>query len=135
MNTINLYGIKTCGSVRKAITLFDKHKIPFHFIDLKAYTPSQEQLIQWIEQKGIKIVLNSKGTTYKTLKKEGKIQDSILSESNDAQDQKMAQIELLSQYPMLLKRPIIDYKNTLIIGYEPEEIQSLIQIFQKQKGK
>lgn len=131
MKTINLYGIKTCRSVRKAITLLDEHRVPFNFIDLKTHTPSQEQLTQWIEQKGIKVVLNSKGTTYKTLKKEGEIQDFILSESNTNQEQKKAQVELLSQYPMLLKRPIIDYENTLIIGYEPENIQSLIQAFQK----
>nr|WP_317404884.1 glutaredoxin domain-containing protein [uncultured Helicobacter sp.] len=42
--TITLYGIKTCGSVKKAITLLDKHNIPFHFIDLKSTTPSQKQL-------------------------------------------------------------------------------------------
>lgn len=131
MGTINLYGIKTCGSVRKAIALFNEYKIPFNFIDLKTHTPSQEQLTQWIEQKGIKVVLNSKGTTYKALKKEGKIQDSILLESNTNQEQKKAQVKLLSQYPMLLKRPIIDYKNTLIIGYEPANIQSLIPGFQK----
>lgn len=131
MGTINLYGIKTCGSVRKAIALFNEYKIPFNFIDLKTHTPSQEQLTQWIEQKGIKVVLNSKGTTYKALKKEGKIQDSILLESNTNQEQKKAQVKLLSQYPMLLKRPIIDYKNTLIIGYEPANIQSLIPEFQK----
>ena len=32
---ITLYGIKTCGSVKKAITLLDKHSIPFTFIDLR----------------------------------------------------------------------------------------------------
>ena len=81
--TIILYGIKTCSSVKKAITLLDKHSIPFHFIDLKTTTPSQkqlnkEQLKSWIESKGIKVILNSKGTTYKNLKKEGKITESIL---------------------------------------------------------
>lgn len=127
MKSITLYGIKTCGSVRKAIALFEEHNIAFEFIDLKAHTPSQEQLTQWIAKKGIKVVLNTKGTTYKTLKKESKIPDSLLTESTPQSQQ----ISLLSTYPMLLKRPIITSGDKLIIGYEHEEIIALIQSEQK----
>ncbi len=123
--TITLYGIKTCGSVKKAITLLDKHSIPFHFIDLKTTTPTKEQLKLWIESKGIKVVLNSKGTTYKNLKKEGKITESIL----DSHIQE--QIDMLFATPMLLKRPIITSDKHLIIGYNESEILELIHAFQQ----
>ena len=123
--TITLYGIKTCGSVKKAITLLDKHSIPFHFIDLKTTTPNKEQLKSWIESKGIKVVLNSKGTTYKNLKKEGKITESIL----DSHIQE--QIDMLFATPMLLKRPIITSAKHLIIGYNESEILELIHAFQQ----
>ena len=123
--TITLYGIKTCGSVKKAITLLDKHSIPFHFIDLKTTTPTKEQLKSWIESKGIKVVLNSKGTTYKNLKKEGKITESIL----DSHIQE--QIDMLFATPMLLKRPIITSAKHLIIGYNESEILELIHAFQQ----
>ena len=123
--TITLYGIKTCGSVKKAITLLDKHSIPFHFIDLKTTTPNKEQLKSWIESKGIKVVLNSKGTTYKNLKKEGKITESIL----DSHIQE--QIDMLFATPMLLKRPIITSAKHLIIGYNESEILDLIHAFQQ----
>ncbi|BDB64508.1 Spx/MgsR family RNA polymerase-binding regulatory protein [Helicobacter magdeburgensis] len=123
--TITLYGIKTCGSVKKAITLLDKHSIPFHFIDLKTTTPNKEQLKSWIESKGIKVVLNSKGTTYKNLKKEGKITESIL----DSHIQE--QIDMLFATPMLLKRPIITSDKHLIIGYNESEILELIHAFQQ----
>ncbi|WP_295739137.1 arsenate reductase family protein [uncultured Helicobacter sp.] len=123
--TITLYGIKTCGSVKKAITLLDKHSIPFHFIDLKTTTPNKEQLKSWIESKGIKVVLNSKGTTYKNLKKEGKITESIL----DSHIQE--QIDMLFATPMLLKRPIITSAKHLIIGYNESEILELIHTFQQ----
>ena len=123
--TITLYGIKTCGSVKKAITLLDKHSIPFHFIDLKTTTPNKEQLKSWIESKGIKVVLNSKGTTYKNLKKEGKITESILN--SHIQEQ----IDMLFATPMLLKRPIITSAKHLIIGYNESEILELIHAFQQ----
>lgn len=122
---ITLYGIKTCGSVKKAITLLDKHSIPFDFIDLKTHS-LQDSLIQsWIKQKGIAIVLNNKGTTYKKLKKEGII--------TDGQTDIKAQISLLKQYPLLLKRPIITAPNTLIIGYDESGILELIQAYQNQR--
>lgn len=123
--TITLYGIKTCGSVKKAITLLDKHNIPFHFIDLKTTTPNKEQLKSWIESKGIKVVLNSKGTTYKNLKRDGKITESIL----DSHIQE--QIDMLFATPMLLKRPIITSAKHLIIGYNESEILELIHAFQQ----
>ena len=61
--TITLYGIKTCGSVKKAITLLDKHSIPFHFIDLKTTTQNKKELKLWTESKGIKVVLKRGSTT------------------------------------------------------------------------
>lgn len=125
--TISLYGIKTCGSVKKAITLLQKHSIPFIFIDLKTHTPSKEQLALWIEQKGIEIVLNTKGTTYKTLKKDGKITGTILNATLQMQ------INTLFDTPMLLKRPIITSDENLIIGYDESAILRLIHIFQQRK--
>lgn len=129
--TITLYGIKTCGSVKKAITLLDKHNIPFHFIDLKTTKPSKEQLKSWIESKNIKVVLNNKGITYKTLKKEGKIGDEILDSATDSMLE--MQIETLFNTPMLLKRPIITSDKHLIIGYNESEILELIHAFQHRK--
>lgn len=125
--TITLYGIKTCGSVKKAITLLDKHSIPFHFIDLKTTTPNKEQLKSWIESKGIKVVLNSKGTTYKNLKRDGKITESILDSKTSTQ----TQVDTLFHTPMLLKRPIITSAKHLIIGYNESEILELIHAFQQ----
>ena len=42
------------------------------------------------------------------------------------------QITLLSQYPLLLKRPIIIYNDMLVIGYDKEAIIALLQAYQNQ---
>ncbi|WP_238700292.1 arsenate reductase family protein [Helicobacter jaachi] len=124
---ITLYGIKTCGSVRKAINLLEKHGVVFTFKDLKAITLTQDQVISWIEKKGIKVVLNTKGTTYKTLKSHGEILDSIFTESS------ANQASLLVQNPLLLKRPIITCGKSLIIGYDEEAILHLIHNYQNKR--
>ena len=127
---ITLYGIITCGSVKKATTLLDKHSIPFSFIDLKVQVPSAPLIRGWIEQRGIGKVLNTKGTTYKNLKKEGLIKEGLITDSKALIEE---QIALLTQYPLLLKRPVITYDKTLIIGYEEEAIIGLIHTYQNKK--
>lgn len=127
---ITLYGIKTCGSVKKAIILLDKHSIPFDFIDVKTQVPTSTLLSVWIEQKGIGKVLNTKGTTYKKLKKEGVITEGLVADSKALLEK---QVALLREYPLLLKRPVITYDDTLIIGYEETMIMELIHVYQRKK--
>lgn len=130
---ITLYGIKTCGSVKKAIVLLEKHALPFNFIDLKQVVPSPKDIETWIAKKGINIVLNTKGTTFKKLKNEGFDFSKILESSADSKSAIVAQVKLLQDYPLLLKRPIIISDKTLIIGYDESAILSLIQQFQNKK--
>ncbi len=78
------------------------------FIDLKKTTPPSDTISHWIEKTNIDVVLNSKGTTYKSLK---------LKELN--LDEK-GKFEWLCKEPMLLKRPIIDTSNEVIVGFDEE---------------
>ena len=124
MQTLELYGIKTCGSVKKAISFLNAHSIPFYFIDLKTHTPSLQHLQQWTAQKGIEVLFNTKGTTYKNLKKEDLIPANL-----SLQDK----ITLLHQYPMLLKRPIISYEKMLIVGFDEKSLMLLKQAYKGNK--
>ncbi len=72
-------------------------------------------------------MLNTKGTTYKNLKKDGKITDTILDSTLQIQ------VDTLFATPMLLKRPIITSDENLIIGYDESAILNLIHIFQQRK--
>lgn len=113
-----LYGIKTCGSVKKATKLLKSHQIAYDFIDLKTYTPSLEDIKIWVAQKGIQTILNTKGATYKTLKKENR-----LPKNDSLEDH----ITLLHRVPMLLKRPIISYKEMLIVGFDGDALMNFVQ--------
>lgn len=75
------------------------------------------------------IVLNNKGTTYKNLKRDGKITESILDSKTSIQ----TQVDTLFHTPMLLKHPIITSDKHLIIGYNESEILELIHAFQHRK--
>ncbi|TLD82226.1 Spx/MgsR family RNA polymerase-binding regulatory protein [Helicobacter sp. MIT 05-5293] len=113
-----LYGIKTCGSVKKAIKLLDSHQIAYDFIDLKIHTPSLKDIEIWATQKGIQTILNTKGMTYKNLKKDNQLPQNDTLEEN---------IALLHRVPMLLKRPIISYKEMLVVGFDEDALMNFVQ--------
>ena len=105
---IKVYGIKTWDSVRKALRFFKDNNIEADFSDTKKEIP-QPQLIQsWIEKSDIDLVFNARGTKYRNLKlKELNLDDA-------------GKLEWLCKEPMLLKRPIIEYNDKVIVGFKEE---------------
>ena len=65
---MKLYGIKTCGSVRKAIKFFKENSIDFEFKDFRKEAITQEKINSWLEKVSIDKLFNNKGTKYRTLK-------------------------------------------------------------------
>lgn len=112
---IKVYGIKNCGSVKKALNLLDSKGIKYEFIDFKTTTPNKEQIAQWVSMAGIEVVLNTKGQTYKKLG----LKDKNLNETQ--------KIEAMHQSPTLIKRPVIELLESnkitnLIIGFNEDTI-------------
>lgn len=105
---MRLFGIKNCGSVKKARDFLDSRGIAYEFIDLKIQKLEIGMIKKWVDKKGIDIVLNSKGSTYKNLGLKGLNLD--LS----------AKIQYCQDNPMLLKRPIIDdfRSDDVVIGFD-----------------
>lgn len=83
------------------------------FIDLKKTTPPSNTIQHWIEKTDIDVVLNSKGTTYKSLK---------LKEFNLDNNGKF---EWLCKEPMLLKRPVIESSTQVVVGFDEEEYKKI----------
>jgi Spx/MgsR family transcriptional regulator len=105
---IEVYGIKNCGSVKKAIAFFKEHKLEYRLHDFKSETVSCEKIENWLTQTTINILLNTKGTTYKTLK----LKELALDEAG--------QKEWLCKENMLIKRPVVVNNGTLLVGYNED---------------
>ena len=108
---IKIYGIKTWDSVRKALRFFKDNNKEVEFFDKKNETPASTSIKSWIEKINIDLVFNSKGTKYKSLG---------LKELNLDENGKF---EWLCKEPMLLKRPIIEFDDIVIVGFN-EDIYS-----------
>lgn len=93
---IIVYGIKACGSVKKAFSYLESRGLTYEFVDFKTTPPDSARLKRWADALGIKSLFNTKGTTYRKL---GLSQQNL----DDG-----AKLESMLAHPMLIKRPVIE---------------------------
>lgn len=103
---MKIYGIKSCGSVKKAFKFFDDHNIEYEFIDLKKTSISSEKIDKWLTHVEMKKLFNSCSSTYRNLN---------LKDKNLDDDEKK---EYLISENMLIKRPVIEYEDRVIVGFD-----------------
>ncbi|MBV5321482.1 MAG: arsenate reductase family protein [Sulfuricurvum sp.] len=109
----HIYGIKSCGSVQKALKFLDTHAISYTFHDFKTAPVSREIIETWVKTAPLSILLNTKGTTYKILG----IKALELDDNG--------KIEWMSNHNLLIKRPVIEYKDQLIVGFDPSYYEGI----------
>lgn len=117
MQTITLYGIKTCGSVQKARRFLDSHAVTYKFVDWKNTPLDSSELECFVQAVGIDTLLNTKGTTYKKL--------GLKEQNLDEQGKKHAMLA----NPLLIKRPVIVYtkadKTQVLVGFDESRLAAV----------
>jgi Spx/MgsR family transcriptional regulator len=106
---LKIYGIKNCDSVRKAIKYLKSHEIDYEFIDFRETPVDQNTIASWLKHTDIHTLFNTRGTTYRTLK----LKELALSDEDKRQ--------WLAKENMLIKRPVIELDNKLIVGYNESQ--------------
>jgi arsenate reductase len=109
-----MYGIKNCDTIKKARTWLEGHKIAYQFHDYKAQGIDKPTLDGWVRKVGWEILLNRAGTTFKKLPDADK----------DGITEKKAVALMLAQ-PSMIKRPVLEAKGKLTVGFKPEAYQKL----------
>ncbi|WP_373542303.1 Spx/MgsR family RNA polymerase-binding regulatory protein [Chamaesiphon sp.] len=94
MTLIQVYGIPTCGTCKKALQWLDGQQIAYEFINTKERPPSSEQIASWVKSLGYQPMRNTSGQSYRAL-------DDAKDTWSDAE-----WITAFSDDVMLLKRPI-----------------------------
>jgi arsenate reductase len=95
-----VYGIPTCGTVRKAAAWLGARGVPFEAVDLRATPPSRDQVARWVAAFGAPALINTSGGSYRALKAERGAALSAWSTE--------AWIDAFTADPMLLKRPVVE---------------------------
>jgi arsenate reductase (glutaredoxin) len=104
-----IYGIKNCDTMKKARAWLDSHGVTYDFHDYKAAGIDKDTLKKWSDALGWETLLNRAGTTFRKLpdaEKEGLNERKALA--------------LMLAQPSMIKRPVLDVRNKLVVGFKPE---------------
>ncbi len=110
-----LYGIPNCDTVRKARKFLETSQVHYQFHDFRKDGLTLEVIENWLKHQSIDTIVNKRSTAWKQLDETQKQQ------LMDAQ-----QLELLSEIPTLIKRPVLQTDTKLLFGFNPSEYENLI---------
>ncbi len=104
-----LYGIKNCDTVKKARVWLDKQQIEYQFHDFRVDGLDANLLQRFIDELGLDAVLNQRSSSWRNLSEEQRL--------NLSPDKAF---QLLLAIPTLIKRPILDIDEKLIVGFSTD---------------
>lgn len=107
MNTITVYGIPNCDTIKKTLDWYKKKNIQVDFYDYKKQGVKKEKLIEWCKEVGWQLLLNKKSTTWRSLSS---------ADQQLVTNEKVA-VKLMMEYPSIIKRPVVEMNNKIIVGY------------------
>lgn len=108
-----------CSTCKKAKKYLEDHSIEYTDRNIITETPTKEELKEWIEKFSFPIdkLYNTSGMKYRELNLKEK--RKTLSEKE--------QLELLSSDGMLIKRPILITKNSMLTGFGEKEWEKVLK--------
>lgn len=108
---IILYGIKSCGTCRKARKFLEENGLTFRFHDLRESGVDAALLEKWLDMLGADTLLNRRSTTWRQLTDEDRARAVEGPEL----------LRLMMEYPTLIKRPILYAPNACLAGFDEAE--------------
>ena len=110
-----LYGIPNCDTVRKARKWLTAHQIEYQFHDFRKDGLDTAQLVAWVREAGWETLLNKRGTTWR------KLDDPTKASIN-----KTSAIQLMQEEPTLIKRPVLEHKKKITVGFSESTYSSIL---------
>lgn len=95
--------------MKKAMAWLTAHGLAYEFIDYKKTGVTATHLPDWIARSDWKLLLNTRGLMWRKL-----------SEVERADVDAAKAQALMTEYPALIKRPVLDTGKALLIGFSPE---------------
>lgn len=99
MNSITIYGIPNCDTVKKARAWLSEQGVPATFHDFKKQGVPETQLARWLQAVGWEKLVNRQGTTWRKLDEGEKI---AVTDAASAR-------ALMLRQPSVIKRPVVEW--------------------------
>ena len=104
---ITIFTLKSCDTCKKALKWLDSEGIAYQNHDVRADGLSRQKITDIVQSVGWEVALNRRSTTWRQLE-EGRKADV------DAQKA----VDLIEEHPTLLKRPVFDFGDTMVVGFD-----------------
>ncbi|HLA33737.1 MAG TPA: Spx/MgsR family RNA polymerase-binding regulatory protein [Rhodocyclaceae bacterium] len=115
---ITIYGIKNCDTMKKTFVWCRENKLDYTFHDYRKDGVPQQKLRAWCAVRPYLSLINTRGPTWRKLSAERQAVDTL----DDA-------IALMTEYPALIRRPIIEKPDAdIAIGFDPAQLDSLLPL-------
>ena len=106
---VTVYGIKNCDTVKKACRKLDALGVDYTFHDYKKSGVESATLEAWIAERGIDVLINKRGTTWRKLPESTR--DSLDATSS---------VAVMQKHTSVIKRPVIEHGGALIVGFDED---------------
>jgi Spx/MgsR family transcriptional regulator len=103
-----LYGIKQCDTVAKARRWLETNGRDYRFHDFRVDGLGRDLLERFERAVGWELLLNRRGTTWRQL-----------PEPRRAEPDREGTLALMLEYPALIKRPVLDAGDRILVGFSP----------------
>ena len=113
---VTLYGIRNCDTMKKAFAWCEERGVAYDFHDYKKSGVDRARLVAWCKAVGWKTLLNTRGTTWRKLDP----QQQQIDTQGEA-------VDLMVEYPSLIKRPVVEANGQLLIGFDPQLFSSWVK--------
>ena len=112
-DSITVYGIANCDTVKKARAWLAEHGVAYTFHDYKRAGVDPALLSAWAERLGWEQLLNRAGTTWRKLPEA----ERAAVDSGGA----AAAVALMAAHPSCIRRPVVEWDGGLLVGFRVEE--------------
>lgn len=117
-NTLTMYGIKNCDTIKKARKYLESQGVDYQFHDYRADGLDETLLQRFIDTLGWQALLNTRGTTWRKLEE---------SERN-AVDNPATALKLMLAQPAIIKRPLLCAPDgSMLLGFSETTYTPFIQ--------
>lgn len=107
-----LYGIGNCDTIRKTRKWLEQAKIPYQFHDYRVQGSPEALIRRFVEQFAQSELINTRGSTWRKL-----------PESQRNIPDPDSAIALMSKYPALIKRPLLQSGNAWLLGFDESRLR------------
>ena len=115
-NTIIVYGISNCDTVKKARAWLTAQGVDYEFHDFKKLELPEAQLDNWLQQVGWEKLINRKGTTWRGL--DAATQVGVVNAASA--------VAVMLHNSSVIKRPVVEWVGGQVtVGFDAEAWEEL----------